>query len=263
MCRLRKDLPGSTRRTTTMVTQAMGSAHLNELIALDDSYWWHVAKRELIARLLEAHFPPPGRVVEGGFGSGRNLREFLRMGYAVTGLDALPEAVEHARQMGFSQVYCHDLTQPWPLEPDSTRAVVLLDVLEHVAEPVAALRHAAATLTAGGGVIVTVPACPRLYGPWDEHLGHYRRYTARLLRAQAQEACLRVERVTHWNSFSLPAAALVRTVERWRRGRKEAEFPRVPAWMNRMLLGCARAERWWLQRLAVPAGLSLVGVLRK
>jgi SAM-dependent methyltransferase len=245
-----------------MVTQAMGSDHLDELIALDDSYWWHVAKRKLVARLLAAHFPPPGRVVEGGFGSGGNLREFRRLGYAVQGLDVLPEAVEHARRNGFDQVHQHDLTQPWPLEPESARAVVLLDVLEHLADPVAALRHAARVLEPGGGVIVTVPAYPRLYGPWDEQLGHYRRYTARVLRSQAAEASLKVERITHWNSFTLPAAAAVRTLERWRPARQGSEFPRVPAWINRLLLGCARVERWWLERCRVPAGLSLVGVLR-
>ncbi|HUG91594.1 MAG TPA: class I SAM-dependent methyltransferase [Planctomycetaceae bacterium] len=246
-----------------MVMQAMGSEHLDELIALDDAYWWHVAKRELVARLLARHCPPPGRVVEGGFGSGRNLREFRRLGYAVQGLDAMPQAVDHARRIGFDEVWQHDLTQPWPLEPESTRAVVLLDVLEHLADPVAALGHAARVLEPGGGVIVTVPANPRLYGPWDEQLGHHRRYTSRLLRSQALEASLRVERVTHWNSFSLPAAAVVRTLERWRPRREGTEFPRVPGWVNRTLVGCARMERWWLERFAVPAGLSLVGVLRK
>jgi hypothetical protein len=33
--------------------------------------------------------------------------------------------------------------------------------------------------------------------------------------------------------------------------------------MNRVLLGCARVERRWLEHVGVPAGLSLVGVLRK
>ena len=246
-----------------MVTQAMGADHLEELIALDDSYWWHVAKRELITRLLTRNFPPPGRVVEGGFGSSRNLSEFRRQGYAVIGLDAMPEAVEHARRNGFEQVYQHDLAQPWPVEPECARAVVLLDVLEHLADPVAALREAARVLEPGGGVLVTVPAYPQLYGPWDEQLGHHRRYTARMLRSQAWEASLRVERITHWNSFSLPAATVLRTVERWRPRRAGTEFPRVPAWMNRVLLGCARVERRCLEHVGVPAGLSLVGVLRK
>ena len=49
----------------------MDPSHLQELVELEDNYWWHVAKRQLVTRLLLKHCPPPGRLVEGGIGSGR------------------------------------------------------------------------------------------------------------------------------------------------------------------------------------------------
>ena len=61
----------------------MEQTHLQNLIDLEDSYWWHVAKRELAIRILQKSFPPPGRLVEGGVGSARNLLEFQEMGYDV------------------------------------------------------------------------------------------------------------------------------------------------------------------------------------
>ncbi|MCA9057796.1 MAG: methyltransferase domain-containing protein, partial [Planctomycetaceae bacterium] len=110
----------------------MDPSHLQELVSLEDSYWWHVAKRQLVTRLLNRHCPPPGRLVEGGIGSGRNLVEFREMGYDVTGFDLMPESVDHVRNRGIDDVQVHDLGTPWPVDPGSLRAVVLLDVLEHV-----------------------------------------------------------------------------------------------------------------------------------
>lgn len=237
--------------------------HLQELIDLEENYWWHAAKRSLAASLLARHFPPPGLLVEGGIGSGRNLLEFRTLGYEVAGLDIMPQAVEHVRGRGVHRVHRHDLTQHWPFPEQSARAVVMLDVLEHTADPVEVLRHARSTLCQGGGVLVTVPAYPWLYSNWDRRLGHYRRYTARELRTQAEQASLEVVRVTHWNAFSLPPAILLRMVDRLAGRDRPAEFPRVSRFTNAALRGAAAVERRWLARFRAPFGLSLVGVFRK
>lgn len=241
----------------------MDTRHLAELAELEDGYWWHVAKRRLAVRLLARHAPPPGLLVEGGVGSSRNLVEFHRLGYAVAGLDVMPEAVDLARERGIDGVRLHDLQETWPVDDDSARAVVLLDVIEHLANPVLALERAWRALQPGGALVVTVPAYPCLYGDWDRALGHYRRYTAPLLREQAEQAGFRVRLLTHWNSFTLPAALAVRGWRRLFPRPGAAEFPRVSPITNRLLLGCAAAERALIGRVPVPCGLSLVGVLVK
>jgi dolichol-phosphate mannosyltransferase len=220
----------------------MDADHLGELIELEETYWWHVAKRRLALKLLARYAPPPGLLIEGGIGSCRNLLELQRQGYEVAGLDVMPEAVALARERGLERVCLQDLAEPWPFDSGSARAIVLLDVLEHMADPVAALSHAHCILAPGGAVILTVPAYGWLYGEWDRSLGHHRRYTARLLCSQAQEAGFQVRLLTHWNSFTLPAAVAVRGFQRLRPRPAPAEFPRVSAWTNRLLLGCAGAE---------------------
>jgi len=242
----------------------MDAAHLNELVELEDSYWWHVAKRRLASGLLSRYAPPPGLLIEGGVGSCRNLLEFQKLGYDVAGLDVMPEAVSLAQERGLEGVRLHDLSESWPFEDDSARAIVLLDVIEHIADPVAALSHARRVLSRGGAAIVTVPAYEWLYGDWDRALGHYRRYDEALLKAHAREAGLRVNLLKHWNAFTLPAAMAVRGYQRLRlRTESAAEFPRVAPWTNRLLLRCAGVERWLIDRVPVPCGLSLVGVLTK
>ncbi len=241
----------------------MDPNHLQELISLEESYWWHVAKRQLATSLLEQFAPPPARVVEGGIGSARNLVEFQRRGYEVAGFDLMDVSVAHAKSRGIENVCVHDLQQPWPLEDGSFDAAVMLDVIEHVEDPVEVLRHAARVLTKDGVIIVTVPAYPWLFGEWDKRLGHYRRYTRKMLRENAEQAELSVTWMQNWNAFSLPPAVVVRGYQRLFPQDRDAEFPRVRPWLNQTLLGLAGMERWCMKQANVPFGLSLVGVLSK
>ncbi|WP_166823878.1 class I SAM-dependent methyltransferase [Thalassoroseus pseudoceratinae] len=240
----------------------MDQRHLQEMAHLEDTYWWHVAKRDLVVELLKKHAPTAGIVVEGGIGSGRNLLEFQRLGFDVHGYDLLDASIEMAKQRGLEHVRRQDLHDAWPLEDGSVSAVVMLDVLEHMAEPVPVLEHAARVLKPDGVVILTVPAYPMLFGKWDEILGHHRRYTKRTLRRHAEQAGLDLAWCQHWNSFTLPAAMGMRLKERIRPQRDAAEFPRVPKWVNSLLLRCAGLERSLLLRIGMPCGLSIAGVLQ-
>ena len=241
----------------------MDSAHLTELRELDDNYWWHIAKRRMVSALLEQHVPAPGRLIEGGVGAGRNLLAFRELGYSVAGYDIMPEAVEFCRQRGIDDVQVHDLGQPWPVAEGSVRAVVMLDVLEHLADPVQVMKHARDILAEDGGLVFTVPAHPELFGDWDRRLGHYRRYTAKMLREQAAAAGFRVRYLSSWNALSLPAAYVVRGYQRFFPKDRAAEFPRVSPFVNRMMLRACAVERWFDRAIPVPFGLSLVGVLQK
>jgi SAM-dependent methyltransferase len=239
----------------------MDPSHLENLISVEQTYWWHVAKRELVLELLRRHAPSPGLLVEGGVGGGANSLAFRDLGYDVRGFDLMAKAVEYCRGLGLGDVRVHDLQEPWPIEPAVARAVVILDVIEHLPDPVRALRHAARALRPDGAMIVTVPAVPALMGPWDRMLGHYRRYSRRIFQEQAREAGLRVIWLSHWNSFTLPAAVVIRTLERLAGGRRSAEFPLVSRPVNALLIHLARLEQRLMSVVPVPVVLSLVGVL--
>ncbi|HBL47452.1 MAG TPA: hypothetical protein DDZ90_29120, partial [Planctomycetaceae bacterium] len=100
----------------------MDPGHLTELIELEENYWWHVAKRKLVTEILFNEFPAPGSVIEGGIGSARNLLEFSRMGYEVTGFDLMQDSVDYGRSRGLNNLAVHELSQPWPVAPASARA---------------------------------------------------------------------------------------------------------------------------------------------
>ncbi len=72
------------------------------------------------------------------------------------------------------------------LPPDANfDAIAYLDVLEHIEDDTGELRDAAARLRPGGHLIVLGPAWPWLTSPFDEAIGHHRRYTRASLSALA------------------------------------------------------------------------------
>ena len=241
----------------------MNKNHLNELKTLEEEYWWHVAKRRLLEDYLTERFQPPAKIVEAGVGAGGNLRHFKRMGYSVQGYELMPEAVEYAHSTGLDEVSLQDVSKPWSIEDGSVDIVVMMDVLEHLDHPETALGSARQALTDDGALILSVPACPSLMGPWDVALGHKRRYSLRSLRGELERAGFHEEHLAYWNLFTLPAALLVRGFQRLNPTAHSSEFPRVPGLLNKALILCADLERVLFRKNPIYYGLSIMGIFRK
>jgi SAM-dependent methyltransferase len=67
-------------------------------------------------------------------------------------------------------------------------AVVYVNVLEHVEDDAAELRHVRAALKEGGHVCIFVPALSLLYSAHDKAIGHYRRYHKHALEKLVTDA---------------------------------------------------------------------------
>ena len=80
--------------------------------------------------------------------------------------------------------------------------VTCINVLEHTADDVAALRRAHQILPSGGRVIVFVPAGKRLFGSIDQGIGHQRRYEKGELVEKLQQAGFEVEHVSFQNRIA-------------------------------------------------------------
>jgi SAM-dependent methyltransferase len=60
--------------------------------------------------------------------------------------------------------------------------IIYIDVLEHIEADKAEIKKAAALLNKGGHIIVLSPAFQSMYSPFDKAIGHYRRYSKKMLR---------------------------------------------------------------------------------
>ncbi len=84
-------------------------------------------------------------------------------------------------------------------------AVLYIDVLEHIEDDRAELARAGARLRQGGALIVLSPAHQWLFTPFDQAIGHYRRYTVDTLRALSPPG-LRLGRLFYLDSVGLFAS---------------------------------------------------------
>ena len=85
--------------------------------------------------------------------------------------------------------------------PDS---IIYVNVLEHIAEDERELEIIYQTLVDHGRAFLFVPALPRLYGAFDERLGHLRRYTKPELEGKLERAGFKLLLSTY---FDLPGIA--------------------------------------------------------
>jgi SAM-dependent methyltransferase len=102
-----------------------------------------------------------GRLLDVGCGRGDLGAAFRRSGWEVAGVDPSESAVEAARHLGIDARTGTIEDAPWP--DRSFDAVVFNHSLEHVPDPVDALRHAVRLVRPGGRVAVVVPD----WGSWQ------------------------------------------------------------------------------------------------
>jgi hypothetical protein len=91
--------------------------------------------------------------------------------------------------------------------------ILYIDVLEHIADDKAELKAAAGHLLPGGRIVIVSPAHQWLYSPFDQSVGHYRRYTRRSLTG-AKPDMLRIERICYLDSVGIAASAANRLLLR-------------------------------------------------
>jgi len=125
----------------------------------DDHYLDEEAGRRATSRRLLRHVEkaaPHGRLLEVGCGHGLLLDEARRRGWAVTGLEPARAARAHAESLGLDvrDALLDDLD---PATDGGYEAIVMADVIEHLEDPVGALRAAAALLAPGGALCVVTP----------------------------------------------------------------------------------------------------------
>jgi SAM-dependent methyltransferase len=228
-------------------------------LAAEDGHWWYRGRRAIVIdavrRSLVGGAARP-RILDAGCGGGALLAELAGLGMAV-GLEPSPASRERALARGVAEVVDGDLAG-LPFGDGEFDLATALDVLEHLDDDRGALAELRRVTRPGGGLVVTVPAHPRLWSSHDELNHHRRRYTRGTLRSAAAGGGWEVGRVTHFNALLLPVAAVARRFDRG----DGLEIP--PAPLNRALeFPLALERRAIAAGVSFPLGLSLLAELRR
>ena len=244
-----------------------------DLYEKEQNYWWNISKREMVLSLvhdmsLKENQKGMGVGVDIGCGGGYTAKVF-ESNCRMVGVDVSGAALQFCQGRGLRRLCQVDMTAfSLPFKSDSFDLVLALDVIEHVDDDIHALTECRRILKAGGLLIVTVPAFMVLWSPWDEALGHRRRYTASGLAKASQQAGLSVKKLTYMFFFVFPIAVMVRRVKRlFQRDAMSysSDFIPIPRILNSLLIQIGRLEQWIISKLNfnLPFGLSVVSVQQK
>lgn len=198
------------------------------------------------------------RVLEIGAGIG-NITNWLipRARYLASDINPahLDYLRSHARGKPYLEVARIDLESADDFAPyrEQFDSAVCLNVLEHVRDPLRALRNLRSALAPGGRAVLYVPAQPALYSSLDEVLGHRCRYDRATLARELADAGFELESVRSFNRAAVPGW--------WLNGKllRRRQFGRVQLRLFDTAIPLVRRlDRW----LPWP-GLGLIAVARR
>jgi 2-polyprenyl-3-methyl-5-hydroxy-6-metoxy-1,4-benzoquinol methylase len=224
------------------------------------NHWWWRAREDYLISVLRRRVPEngTGRILDVGCGSGLLFERLEPFGEVRgvetdvslrTGIAAVDDRIHWGS--------LEELAAPAPFT-----CILMLDVLEHMTDPVAALRQAHMRLGPCGILLATVPAFQMLWTRHDDMNQHVRRYSKRTFRSLLGRAGFRAEQLRYFFHWTFAAKLLVRATEAVGRGSSAGPaIPSIPpAPLNHALYVLSRVEQWCFRRLPLPFGSSLLVV---
>lgn len=206
-----------------------------------------------IVEMVQPHLGPT--ILEVGAGHG-TLTERLGRHGKVIATDLSPRCVDalRSRFAGRPDVEILHADVEAAVAARTFDSVVLVNVLEHIADDDHALRVLASGLRPGGTLVLFVPAFQALYSEFDRLVGHYRRYRGDELAKQVSRAGFEVLTARYVN--------LLGALTWWLAARQLRRVPRP--WLVRLydtavIPAIRRLERRWTP----PFGQSFLCIARR
>ncbi|PKP91918.1 MAG: SAM-dependent methyltransferase [Alphaproteobacteria bacterium HGW-Alphaproteobacteria-16] len=226
----------------------------------DSTHWWYVARRDILAEYIARYVQPPkgARILEIGCGTGHNLPMLGAFG-TVDAIEIDPAARDVASKRLGREVGTAPLPELTGVGEGQYDLIAVLDVVEHVADDVGALRGMAKRLKPGGKILITVPAHQWMWSAHDVVNHHQRRYSKAGLTDVLRKAGLSWRKLGYFNSLLFPAAVAARLAGKLT-GKDDSDDsppPKVLNWAFEKIFGL---ERHLLGRVPLPPGLSIIVV---
>jgi SAM-dependent methyltransferase len=234
----------------------------DRMAAHDSTHWWYRARRDILADYLARYggLPSEARILEIGCGTGHNLPMLARFG-PVEAIEIDPAARAIASERLGRPVGDGPLPALPGVERGAYDLVAVLDVVEHIADDVAALRAMKDLLTPGGAILIAVPAHQWMWSAHDVVNHHHRRYSKATLRAAIERAGLRADKLSYFNSLLFPLAAAARVAGKVT-GRQDSDDSPPAKPLNAVFEAVFRLERHLVGRVPMTTGVSIVTLAR-
>lgn len=229
---------------------------------LETDHWWFVGRRKILRSLLKRLAPPAGaRILEVGCGAGGNV-PLLREFGDVKALEPDDESRAYASDRLNLAIDTGLLPDGLPYAPETFDLVCAFDVVEHVDDDAGSVKALASLIKPGGAMLTTVPAYQWMWSHHDVLHHHKRRYLLPAYRKLFEDAGLKVETATYFNTLLFPLAAVQRTAKKLLKD-NSADDTMPPSWLNKTLAGVFSLEAPLAVGGGLPFGLSIAVIARK
>ncbi len=269
-----KNVHGICIKNATTVSSAFTAQMQDDLFSREDTSWWFQYRAQVLIDMAERFFFREIETLDIGGGNGYTTSWMQRAGFRTSLLEPSYEACRHAKARGISRVFCGTLDD----FDEPISQCMMLDVLEHIEDDAGFLRALHAKMSAGGILLLSVPALSILWSSEDEMAGHFRRYHLPNLCKLLEKSGFQVLYGTYFFSFLFLPVLLVRVgMERLgilkrkekrsdeeRKKIMKAQFEERKGIIGRVL---GWFEAWERERLLagkrLPFGSSILCVARK
>jgi SAM-dependent methyltransferase len=225
-------------------------------------HWWWRTRELLIIDFLRRYKPVGGwnAILDVGCGDGLFFEYLAEFGKNIEGVEPDERLVtpqNPSRHAIYGQPFDKDF------RPDKVYSLILmLDVLEHLRDPVTSLRRGMDLLEPEGLILITVPAFMALWTNHDYLNQHLVRFTKNSLRKIVEQAGFCVFFEKYFFQWLFPVKLITRLVEIVKGS--NPSIPQIPApWVNESLILLSRVEQVVTRKLPIPFGSSLMMAGRK
>jgi SAM-dependent methyltransferase len=244
---------------------------LEKFKEIESFHWWWRGRRRIIERVVNSFCKKPTAVLEIGCGTGETL-DFLKKilpESSIYGIDHSQVAVAFSKKVDGVSVVLADAAK-LPFDNSSFDLVLILDVLEHIADDSLVIREINRVLTKGGKLVITCPASGLIWSRHDTRQGHVRRYSPERICSLCDTAGLKVEFVNYYNFFLFFPIAVIRTLGNFRMFSFLSKYDDAINYglatfrpLNAILTKLIMLEVFFMFKFKFPFGVSVIAVARK
>ncbi len=222
----------------------------------DSSWWWYKAKSDLLFDIID-NIDSKKRftILEIGPGKGNNLETLSKFGT----IDILETEVDFINYLkNEKSIHINNYFQKFEQIQKKYELIVLLDVLEHIENPIKFLNNIYSILSDDGIVVIGVPAFQSLWSDHDVKMKHYKRYDWNTLKVETNNH-FEIKRKYGFNYLLLPLRYLQIKFSR------KIHTVYETGWaLNSFLYFITSIERFFRKLHFSPKfGLSIYAVLKK
>jgi len=186
------------------------NTELAEIKIDNEAKFYTKLRNELIIKLIKK--TNSKEVIDMGCGTGKTTVELFNH-FDISGCDISEELLEIARKKSDKINFIKDDMRTIKSEKKYDCAL-FLGVTEHIEDDVEVLKNTKNILKGGGYIIIEVPAFMFLWSKRDESLGHYRRYTKKILKQKLEDSGYEIVFMKYWKFSMLFGTLLTKILKR-------------------------------------------------